>query len=281
MKSHCILFLLIIISFNLKGQNAKNQKEILLIGLFHFNNPGADLAKTDKFDVLTKESQNELEFISEKIKEFNPDKVFTEWSFEDQPQLDSLYNLYLDNKYFEFVKKKYPKNSFYKENEIFQLGFRIAKKSNLKKVYGIDVEGEFPFDSLMASIDKANQQELKQQILDRIKLFETIDNDNRKNYTLTELLLKENEQESRDFNLGSYVSLFNPGGDVDNFIGADLVAHWYKRNLRMYALIQKLTESENKRIVVIAGAGHTALFKHLIDLDENYKIVELKDVLVK
>ncbi len=281
MKSYYILFFLFILSVNLSGQEPKNQKEVLLIGLFHFNNPGADLAKTDKFNVMTQQSQKELELVSEKIKQFNPDKIFTEWDYTNQAQLDSLYNLYLDEKYFEYVEGKYPENDFYKENEIFQLGFRIAKKGKLKKVYGVDVEGEFPFDSLMLGIDKANQQTLKDEIFGRIKLFEAMDNEDRGKYTLTELILKENEQVRRDFNLGSYITLFNPGGSTENFIGADLVAHWYKRNLRMYSLMQKLTEQNDDRIVVIMGAGHTALFKHFIDLDENYKVVELKDVLGK
>ena len=40
-----------------------DQKEALLIGTFHYNNPGADVAKTKSFDILSKSSQNELEKI--------------------------------------------------------------------------------------------------------------------------------------------------------------------------------------------------------------------------
>lgn len=281
MRFYYLSIFLFIFSLSVNGQQSGKQKEVLLIGLFHFNNPGADLAKTDKFDVMTPQSQKELEIISDKIKQFNPDKIFTEWNFDDQEELDSLYDLYLNNEYFEFAEKKYPENAFYKENEIFQLGFRIAKKNNLKRVYGIDVEEEFPFDSVMIAIDKANQKELKQQIFDRIKSFETMDNEYRKNHSLTELIINENSKEQRDLNLGSYISLFNPGGNADDFSGADLVTLWYKRNLRMYSLMQKLTEKSDDKIVVILGAGHAALFKHFIDLDENYKVIELKDVLAK
>ena len=45
----CILLILLTISINLQGQTIK--KEILLIGTFHFDNPGLDVAQVKSFDV--------------------------------------------------------------------------------------------------------------------------------------------------------------------------------------------------------------------------------------
>jgi hypothetical protein len=280
MKFYLVLsIVLCLILTNGNAQSTSAQKEILLIGVFHFNNPGADLAKTDKFNVLDAQAQKELEQMAVAIKKFAPDKIFTEWNYNEQPGLDSLYELYLKDKYFEYVNKRYPGDSFFKENEIFQLGFRIAKKSGLKRVYGIDISTQFPFDSLMLAIDKAHQEELKKAIFERIKKFETLDNEARKKYGLTKLIIENNKQSHRNFDLGSYITFFNPGGQLDDFIGADLVAGWYRRNLLMYSFVQKITEKKDKKLVVILGAGHIALLKHFIDLDENYKVVELEEVL--
>lgn len=283
MKQLNLLFILafLFLSKNIFAQETIKQKEVLLIGTFHFNNPGADVAKTDKFDVLSKGSQKDLEYISQKIKSFAPDKIFVEWDVNDSENLDSLYSLYLENKYFDYISEKFPKSSFYKENEIFQLAFRAAKLSGNKKVYGIDTQTEFPFDSLIVSIEKANQIELKDRIFQRIKEFEQIDNDNRKKYTLTQLILECNKQSQRNFDLGSYITLFNQAGKITDFTGSDLVANWYKRNLLMYSFVQKLTEKNDERIVILLGAGHIALFKQFVDLDENFKVVELKDILEK
>lgn len=278
------LFFLLTFLFSSKeilAQLTTEQKEVLLIGTFHFNNPGGDLVKTDKFNVLSKESQTELDIIANQIKSFSPDKIFVEWDYNDSAELDSLYSLYGENKYFDYVEKKYPDNTFYKENEIFQLAFRAAKLSDLKKIYGIDIKTEFPFENLMGSLEKANQEVLKGKILRRIKEVEQIGNENRKKYTLTELILEVNEQSNRNFNLGSYITMFNPAGEYTDFTGANLVASWYKRNLLMYSFVQKLTEEKDTKIVVLLGSGHIALFKHFIDLDENFKVVELKDVLEK
>ena len=266
-------------SQELVAQEPTQQKEILLIGTFHFHNPGLDIAKSDKFDVLSNESQGELETIANHIKSFSPDKIFTEWDYANAAKLDSLYSLYVADKYFDYVGSKYPNNSFYKENEIFQLAFRAAKLSSHKKVYAIDIKTEFPFDSLLLSLEKANQLALKDKIFNRIKEFEQQDNENKKKYNLTKLILAYNEQSLRDLDLGSYITLFNAAGENTDFTGPNLVASWYKRNLLMYSFVQKLTEEKDKKIVVLLGASHVSMFKQFIDLDENFKVVELKDIL--
>jgi pheromone shutdown protein TraB len=39
------------------------------------------------------------------------------------------------------------------------------------------------------------------------------------------------------------------------------VANWYKRNLRIFANINRITEPGKDRILVIIGAGHLKLLK--------------------
>lgn len=277
--SQLLLAFLLTFSTAALAQQSNKEKEVLLIGTFHFNNPGADIAQTDKFDVLTEKSQKELDIIAQRIKAFAPDKIFVEWDYTASRELDSIYALYLENKYFDYIENKYPKNTFYKENEIFQLAFRAAKLSGNKKVYAIDTHTEFPFDSLLISMEKAKQTELKDNIFKRIKEFEETDNDNKRKYSLTQLLLEYNKQSNRNYDLGSYISMFNAAGTANDFTGAGLVANWYKRNLLMYSFVQKLTEKNDNKIVILVGAGHAALFKHFIDLDENFKVVELSDIL--
>ena len=42
-------------------------------------------------DILNEDDQNELELISDKIKEFNPDKIFIEYPYDLQDKLDPMY----------------------------------------------------------------------------------------------------------------------------------------------------------------------------------------------
>ncbi|SJZ67011.1 hypothetical protein SAMN04488128_1011132 [Chitinophaga eiseniae] len=261
------------------GVNAQQQKETLLIGVFHFNNPGADLAKSEDFDVMSKKSQQELAQITDHIRKFRPDKIFVEWDYNDQMALDTLYDLYQKDAYFDYVQTKFPKSKFYLQNEIFQLAFRAGKKAGLQKIHAIDYQMDWPYDSLQSAIKKAGQTTLQQEIDAQIKQVGEEDNALRKKLSLTQLLLEKNTAANRNANLGLYITLLNKGGALHDFTGADVVNAWYKRNLYMYSLVQKLTEAKDERVMIVVGAGHAAVFKHFIDMDQRSKVVELSEVL--
>jgi hypothetical protein len=59
----------------------------------------------------------------------------------------------------------------------------------------------------------------------------------------------------------------NAIGAGDGYSGADSSASWWHRNFRMYANIQKLA-TPGERIIVIGGAGHTAILKQLLEIDQ-------------
>ncbi|RZK61754.1 MAG: hypothetical protein EOO85_33075, partial [Pedobacter sp.] len=143
------------------------QTQVLLIGTFHFHNPGGDVVKMNSFDIMSPTAQTELENITDKIAKFHPDKIFVEWDYKDQKGLDSLYKLYLDGKYDSFVEKKYKGTTgynFFKKNEIMQLGFRAAKKAGLNQVNAIDYPMNIPFDTVMKVINASGQTSLMNEI---------------------------------------------------------------------------------------------------------------------
>ena len=144
------------------------KREVLVVGTFHFNNPGADVAKIKSFNIMNDESQAALENMSIKIAEYRPTKIFVEWEYDEQQQLDSLYNDYLEGNYFT----KEGLSDFYLKNEIFQLAFRVGEKSNQKRIYGVDYPGtSFPFDSLMTVIAATKQIDLQKQIGEVVEKF--------------------------------------------------------------------------------------------------------------
>ncbi|MET0944855.1 MAG: hypothetical protein ABWY22_05575, partial [Flavobacterium sp.] len=85
-----IILVLMLITFNLSPAQTK-KKQIVLFGSFHFENPGLDVAKVNTFNVMTDKSQKELENITDKIKQFGPDKIFVEWNYQKQAKLDTFY----------------------------------------------------------------------------------------------------------------------------------------------------------------------------------------------
>jgi hypothetical protein len=268
-----ILSLLLILTAIKTLSQAKT--DALLIGTFHFNNPGQDVVKTKAFDILSKESQHELELIADRIKKFKPDKVFVEWEYADQLGLDTLYNHYLIGSFEQYINSKFPSSNFYRENEIFQLAFRAAKKSNLPKVYAVDVRNNnFPYDSLIASIDSVNQPYLRHEIDSAINAITKIINYNNSNLSLRKNLEYLNTPSYHQMDLGFYLQYLNPAGRANNFVGAYLVSEWFKRNLYIYSLIQRQVGPTDKRILVLFGASHVSLIKEFMKSDKRFKSVE-------
>lgn len=71
---------------------ADRAKQALLMGTFHYHNPGADVAKTKAFDILSEGSQEQLDSLTKLIRDFNPSKIFVEWSFKEQRELIRFIN---------------------------------------------------------------------------------------------------------------------------------------------------------------------------------------------
>lgn len=257
-----IILLLVLTTFNLTFAQTK-KKQILLFGSFHFENPGLDVAKVNTFDVMTDKSQKELENITDKIKKFGPNKIFVEWNYQKQAKLDQFFAKNTDS----LLKND--------SDERVQVALRSAKKLGLKKLYAIDYnETDFPYDSLVKEMKTANQFDLIKKNEETMKNYETDFNAKITKYSLTQLLLDVNKPD-----LSWYLQTAIKGGKTDNFVGAFLVSEWYRRNLYMYTLITKLTESKDDKIMVLLGAGHTEMIREFVKHNPDFEIVELATVL--
>ncbi len=280
MKHILLLLALAFIQTSCSGRQTQdniNQSDasvqVLLIGSSHWNNyqsKGLDVAQTNEVDILSDQYQKELDQIVAKIKEFKPDKIFVERTVAYQPKLDSLYKLY---KTTDWGQKR--------RNEIFQLGFKVAKELQHKKVYGVDYRGtQFPFDSLINAMKQAKQTTLIESFTKDIKKFEKEYNALiSKKKPLKDIFYYLNNKNQRKLNFGWYLNGANKGGTIDNNTGSFLASEWIRRNLYIYSSIQKYTEPKDKRIMVLMGAGHIAVLENLISYSPDWKIVELKDIM--
>jgi len=259
--------------------NSNHKKEVLFVGTFHYNNPGLDVAKTKSFDVLSEESQRELEYMASQIKAYNPTKIFVEWPYDKQEQLDSLYSLYQKGTYFDNDSL----SDFYKKGEIFQLAFRVADKLGLERVHGIDYrESQFPYQKVMADIDSNNQVQLKKDIEKAIADFSTgFDQMIVSGASLTELTLALNTKKMRYASNDLHNNMFPLAGSINDFTGVYLTSEWYRRNLYMWSLVQKYASDNDQRIMVLVGSSHAAMMELFVKGNEDYKSIELIEVLEK
>lgn len=277
-----ILALTLLLSCQENQKNGINKKsqtaalKILLVGTFHFANfnpeNNGDLVQKKIPDVLTDKNQSELENIALKIAEFKPDKIFVEEPFNRQEKLDSIFSSFPIAADYKTTRRQ----------ETYQLAFRVAKKLNHPKVYGIDVRTNFPYDSLLTEMRKAKQINLIKKDELELKALEKSSNQLfNSNKTLSEFIFYYNEQQYRKEDINWYLSLANQGGELNNFVGSYLTSEWYRRNLQMYAIIQKSIEKKDKKIMILGGSSHIAMFKDFIDYNPNWKTIELKEIMKK
>lgn len=252
--------------------NPPKKIEALLVGSPHWSNygkAGLDVVQTTEIDVLSERYQSELERITDKIREFNPDKIFLEYSTDQQAMVDSLFQAYLRDNYGEKVR-----------SEAVQMGFRVARKAGHKRVYCIDYRDvSFDFESVITAAQEAGQQELMSGIMQEVEQLQASYNKIIQGEpSIEEVLGFLNSDENLKRNLGFYLNKINMAGSVEDYAGSLLVSEWYRRNLYIYANIQNLIEPGDQRIMVLMGAGHIAILKDFMEYDDQWELVGLSEV---
>ncbi|MBC7654262.1 MAG: hypothetical protein H7098_07295, partial [Oligoflexus sp.] len=163
----------------------------------------------------------------------------------------------------ERYKEKGTQN-FFTKSELFQLGFRAAKKAGLDTVSAFDYKMGLAFDTVMNVIKAAGQKTLMADINKSMAKMAQNFNDKASKLSLLELIEDANTPQSRLENNSVYVRLMNRAGLINNFAGADAVATWYKRNLYMYSIVQKKISPKDERIMILAGASHVSMIEKFI-----------------
>ena len=226
---------------------------VMLMGMFHFANPGRDMVKSRVIDVMAPANQAWLDGFAGRVAAFHPTDVLVECSPADQGKYDQAFQDYRAGK---FVMTS---------NETYQVGFRVAKQAGLSGVTCFD-EDEVGWDAqpmfdYMDKHEPAKKAELE-------ALYKSLGEDgDREQSTLSlpRLLALANDPARDAFNKGLYLRT-NEVGAGDGFSGADASASWWHRNFRMFANIQKAA-APGHRVFVIAGQGHTAILKDLLAVD--------------
>ena len=249
--------------------------EVLTLGTFHFEFPNQDIVKTDaadKIDVFEAKYQREIEGIVQRIARFKPTIIAIERESSQQAKCDSLYNQYLQGKYI------------LSRSEDKQIGFRLAKKLNLKKLYCVDAWGKDyeELNTVLAGKDSIENKKFMNFFYknpDSILLY------NPKPVFKSKGILAElkqiNDSNDRRLDLGNYlIGVFKYETKDNEYFGPDFVTGWwFNRNLRIFRNIQKINAKSTDRILVIFGAGHMNLLNVLFASSPEYKLEKVNDYL--
>lgn len=262
------LLLLVLCSlFSIVGDAQEKKTQVLLLGSFHFHNPGLDVAKFEDANILSPKRQAEVMEVVEKIKQFRPDKIFVEIPVAGQSKLDSSFNQYKSG------------GQKLDASEIDQIAYRVAKELNHPGLYAVDYTGaNFPFDSLMQSATVAKQFEFLGMIKQTIEGVEKEFNESLKTKTVKEILLHHNSPEFVKMQVGIYFE-FLIAGQKGNHVGSFLTSEWWRRNMIIYENVLKSLNGKEERILILFGSGHTALLEEMMKYNQKLELVPLADVL--
>lgn len=91
-------------------------------------------------------------------------------------------------------------------------------------------------------------------------------------WTVGEILRHMNQPEELAWGHGVYLSM-NGVGAGDTQVGADLLARWYERNIRMFAHLQGVAEPGD-RIILIVGQSHAPILRELVLGHPGFELVD-------
>lgn len=226
--------------------------EVLLVGSYHMSNPGMDQFNLESDDVLAPKRQAEIAALVERLAEFRPTKVLVE-----APWADSATHA----RYHQYVAG----TRELRKSEEEQIGFRLANRMGHERIYPIDVRMQLDDEALgpLIGTNPAFQERMGRlnhlgQEAMRIMgawLAEGTVGDMLYHMNRPEMLVRAHEP---------YVEYFVPIVADTNYAGADMVATWYRRNLRIFANLRRVADAPDDRLFVIYGQGHIKILRDLV-----------------
>jgi hypothetical protein len=255
-----------------------HKAKVMVLGVFHFDNPGLDdYQETFNIDILSNQRQNELDTILLKLGGYNPTKILIE---ANRIKNDSLFV----NWYSDFLNDRFQISD--KRNEIFQVGFKLAKKIGHKRLYAIDAKAnwcgeEMDWDNYDGEeYQKSLGQYQKANRYDYEKVYRASDS-LKSVLTLLEHFVMTNNPKNRLKDHQAYLTNTVLEGAGDNYIGASSLSRWYQRNIKIFSNVYDITDfEEEERLLIIIGAGHVWQLRQLFKDSPDYDYIEVNKVLL-
>jgi hypothetical protein len=239
--------------------------EVMVLGAYHFGNPGLDVNNVKVDSVLTPVRQAELDAVARALLAFKPTHVMVEMQ-SDAP---------------DFASKSYqtftPERLKTEANESDQIGFRVAKMAGLSVVNAIDeqpTDGEpdyFPYDKLQESAAKFHQNAIIEQANVPTKAWLRDFENAQKTASVADLLIKVNTDPLylKMDELYSWLPIGNGASQA----GADLNAAWYLRNAKIFGKLMQVAKPGN-RVLVVYGGGHEYWLRHFARETPGYRSID-------
>lgn len=207
--------------------------------------------------------EQELEAVLDALQAFRPTKVLVEEEPRDSVRMDSLYRAYREGRWEP------------EPNERYQIGFRLADRSGLDRVWAVDYQHPWPMAKVNSFAERYDSAYLdyRQQWAERTAALQ----DSAEAGTLGELF--------RFYNSPVFLShlqaIRTRTMEVDargTWVGLEPNTAYWKRNMRIFADIAAHARP-GERVFVVYGAGHAYFFRKWVLQHPRLELVEPADYL--
>jgi hypothetical protein len=285
MKNLIILFL---IFYQSSLAQQANKVQVAILGTFHFGN-SSDFIQSPYSNLLENKKQKEIDAIIKSLAKYFPDKIFVENTPESQEIWDKVYA--------DWKKGLKPKNYEIENNEIFQIGIKLAR--NINNPFGvicinfqnIELEKNLKQNkySLLDLHNQAINTELNKKKPNILHLFNEnpiakseldsylSDFEKWKKHSLKKHLIEMNQPSNLDrlhyLNVGIWLD------SKSGVLGAEYAAREYLRNTKIVqALLNKINPFDQK-ILLIIGAAHVKSILNMLEGNPQIEVIPIKQVL--
>lgn len=256
--------------------------KVLLLGVFHFAYPNLDTFKhEDKVDMLSERRRKEAAEVVERLAAFRPTKVAVEALPSQEAKVNEEYRAFREG------------TLKIQADEGHQISYPVAALMGHDRLYGINEWGR-PYLTEQELLDYArkrlgdaaaglSEDELWYRLhdeswLERGRRLVSYGERVLREGTLRDCLLFLNSDEHIAADHGLYLSWLDsePG---DYTMPDHITSWWYGRNIRIFANLKRITESPDDRILVVIGAGHIPILKHLVSWSPKHELVDVRTYL--
>lgn len=238
--------------------------QLLVIGSYHMDNPGNDVANLQADDVLSPRRQREIAQVADLVARFKPTRIAVEWPQAKQDALDLRYAEYREGK------------RALGRGEGEQLGMRLAKRFELPRIDAVDWNEMPPVDIAVIDYEEGAKR-LKQEAFlaaMRGRLTERVRQGERRLHdgSVLDALRWFNAPEQLHDSNSAYFDYARIAAG-DDYPGANWLQFWYGRNLKIFSNLTRIAGA-GECVLVIYGAGHAPLLRQFAQQSGYFEVVD-------
>jgi hypothetical protein len=262
------------------GQTHEKIK-VAILGTFHFGET-SDYKGGNFEGLLTPQRQKEIDELNDQLLKFYPDKIFVENTPESQRYWDKVYS--------DWIKGSKPQSTASENNEVFQIGIKLAKKlnnrfgvicvnyvhpesdGNLRKAKTKADTLYYFYSQALHARKPAYDAFFDNNPIAKKSFDEVLANHgNWKNLSISEHLVKLNQPES--LKALHYINVMAWIDQSANGIGAELTSKEYFGNIKILQNILGKVGPFDKKVLVLIGAAHVKALQDMLSSHPFFEVV--------